>query len=82
MAKTENRRNHEYNYNKYYTMPSREELHMRYGGKICESDFNIVRSKKTLRSRASDKIISDWKFDEYCRKKIINKEGSEKNKND
>ena len=78
MTETENRRSHEYNYNKYYTMPSREELHMRYGGKIYESDFNIVRGKNTLRSSVADKIISDWKFDEHCRKKMINKE-SEKN---
>ena len=68
MTKTESRRNHEYNYNKYYTMPSREELHRGYGGNICESDFNIVRGKNTLSSRVADKIISDWNFDEYCRK--------------
>ena len=36
MTETENRRNHEYIYNKYYIMPSREELHRGYGGNICE----------------------------------------------
>ena len=34
---TENRRNREYSYTKYYIMPSREELHRGYGGNICES---------------------------------------------
>lgn len=79
MTETENRRNREYSYNKYYIMPSREELHRGYGGNICESDFNIVRGKNTLRSSAADKIISDWKFDERCHKNIINKEESKKN---
>lgn len=74
MTETENRRNHERSYNKYYTMPSREELHMRYGGNIYESDFNIVRGKNTLRSSVADKIISDWKFDERCHKNMTNKE--------
>ena len=74
MTETENRRNREYSYNKYYIMPSREELHRGYGGNICESDFNIVRGKNTLRSSVADKIISDWKFDERCHKNMTNKE--------
>ena len=57
-------------------MPSREELHRGYGGNICESDFNIVRGKNTLRSSVADKIISDWKFDERCHKNMTNKEVS------
>lgn len=73
MTETENRKNHEYSYNKYYTMPSREELHRGYGGKIYESDFNIVRGKNTLQSSVANKIISDWKFDEHCHENIINK---------
>ena len=78
MTETGNRRSHECDYSKYYTAPSREGLHRGYGGNICESDFNIVRGKNTLRSSVADKIISDWKFDERCHKNTINKE-SEKN---
>lgn len=70
MTETETRRNHEYNYNKYYTMPSREELHRGYGGNICESDFNIVRGKNQSRSINADKIGSAWSFDIRCLQNI------------
>ena len=46
MTETENRRNHECNYNKYYTMPSREELHRGYGGWLNDADFIMSRGKK------------------------------------
>ena len=62
MTETENRRNHEYSYNKYYTMPSREELHMQYGGDITEADFVIIRGKNQSRSINADKIGSAWSF--------------------
>ena len=43
MTETENRKNHEYSYNKsynkYYTMPSREELHRGYSGWLNDADF-------------------------------------------
>lgn len=70
MTETENRRNREYSYNKYYTMPSREELHRGYGGNICESDFNIVRGKNQSRSINADKIGSAWSFDIRCLQNI------------
>nr|WP_297940207.1 hypothetical protein [uncultured Lachnoclostridium sp.] len=69
MTETETRRNHERSYNKYYTMPSREELHRGYSGHLCESDFNIARGKNQFDSNVAKKIVSDWKFDEYCKKK-------------
>lgn len=64
------RRNHEYSYNKYYTMPSREELHMRYGGDITEADFVITRGKNQSRSINADKIGSAWSFDIRCSQNI------------
>ena len=71
MTETETtRRNHEYSYNKYYTMPSREELHRGYGGNICESDFNITRGKNQSRSINADKIGCAWSFDIRCLQNI------------
>ena len=42
MTETETKRNHECSYNKYYNMPSREELHRCYGGYLSESDFTTA----------------------------------------
>lgn len=70
MTETETKRNHEYSYNKYYTMPSREELHMRYGGDIAETDFVITRGKNQSRSINADKIGSAWSFDIRCLQNI------------
>lgn len=70
MTETENRRNHEYSYNKYYTMPSREELHRGYGGDIAEADFVITRGKNQCRSINADKIGSAWSFDIRCLQNI------------
>ena len=44
MTETETKRNHECSYNKYYNMPSREELHRCYGGYLSESDFTTATS--------------------------------------
>ena len=56
MTETETRRNHERSYNKYYTMPSREELHRGYSGHLCESDFNIARGKNQFDSNVAKKL--------------------------
>ena len=74
MTETETRRNHEYNYNKYYIIPSREELHMRCSPYLLESDFIIGKGKNQKRSRIADKIASEWAFDEKCRRNIEAKE--------
>ena len=65
---TETRKNHEYRCNKYYTMPSREELHRGFGGLLSESDFTITRGRNQNRSRVADKIAMDWSFDRQCEK--------------
>mgnify|MGYP003464741752 CR=1 FL=1 len=56
MTETENRRNHECNYNKYYTMPSREELHRGYGGWLNDADFIMSRGNNQKQSRIAEKI--------------------------
>ncbi len=70
MTETETRRNHEYSYNKYYTMPSREELHRYYGGYLSESDFTIARGRNQNKSRIAEKIAADWAFDRQCEKNM------------
>lgn len=76
--RTENRRNHEYSYNKYYTMPSREELHRGYSGWLNDADFIMSRGNNQKQSRIAEKIASDWRFDEQCHKNIISKEREKK----
>ena len=70
MTETETKRNHECSYNKYYTMPSREELHRCYGGYLSESDFTISRVRNQNKSRIAEKIAADWAFDRQCEKNI------------
>lgn len=74
MTETETRRNHERNYNNYYTMPSREELHMRCSPYFTEADFVIARGKNQTKSKIAEKIVSEWNFDAKCRKNIEAKE--------
>mgnify|MGYP004626604373 CR=1 FL=1 len=73
MTETETKRNHDCNYNKYYTRSTREELHRGYGGCLSESDFNTVRGRSKNRSNIADKIVADWAFDRQCEKNIQNK---------
>ena len=73
MTETETRRNHERSYNKYYTMPSREELHRGYSGHLCESDFNVARGHNQSRSYNADKIASAYMFDKLCERNILNR---------
>ena len=70
MTETETKRNHEYNYNKYYTMPSREELHRCYGGYLSESDFTTARRRNQNKSRIAEKIAADWAVDRQCEKNM------------
>lgn len=74
MTETETRRNHERNYNNYYTMPSREELHMRCSPCFTEADFVIARGVNQTKSKIAEKIVSEWNFDAKCRKNIEAKE--------
>lgn len=44
-------------------IPSREEFHRRFGGYIYESDFSEIRNMSEIANR----IVSDQKFDSYCK---------------
>ena len=68
MTETENRKNHEYSYNKYYTMPSREELHRGYSGWLNNADFIMSnpgsipdpnKPKKVLTEEQKEKLIQN-----------------------
>lgn len=54
--------------------------HTRFGGLIYESDFNTEYRKDASKSGSSiaKDIISDWKFDEDCRKNALNRDETKK----
>ena len=60
----------------YYATRNYEINHTTFGGIICESDFNTEFRKDNSRlgSSIANRILSDWKFDEECRKNIENRE--------
>ena len=45
--------------------------HSTCGGKICNYDFDGYVSMADM----AERIISDWKFDERCRKLATNRKG-------
>ena len=51
----------------HYMTPSNYVDYTHFGGIICDSDF--CTDYKGTRNIAN-RIISDWKFDEQCRKNI------------
>lgn len=46
--------------------------HTTYGGIICFSDFNTNYTNGNI----ADRIANDKKFDEQCRKNILNKQNN------
>ena len=55
----------------YYTTPSNYTTdHTRFGGNIYNYDYEGYNSMSDIASR----IISDWKFDEKCKKKAENRD--------
>ena len=59
---------------KYYT-PSNYADHTKFGGTICASDFcTDYEGTRNIANR----IASDWKFDEQCRKNALNRDRAKK----
>ena len=54
----------------YYTTSSNYVDHTRFGGNIYNYDYEGCNSMSDVASR----IISDWKFDEKCRKNVENRD--------
>lgn len=43
--------------------------HTTYGGRICQTDFETdYKRENRYGSRLAQRIISDWSFDEQCRR--------------
>lgn len=55
----------------FYRIGSYSVDHTTYGGHICQSDFDTeyCRKQDTNGSKVAAKIISDWRFDESCKKR-------------
>lgn len=49
-----------------------------FGGVICDGDFF---TSGTVKNKSADRIISAWKFDNYCslseRRRLTNRNGSD-----
>ena len=60
--------------NNYYTTGNYKPNHSTFGGKIYNYDFNGYTSISDI----TERIISDRKFDEQCRKNIQNRKKGEK----
>lgn len=61
---------------------TREEMHRTFGGLIYESDFNSEYWHNITRNRSiiADRIASDWRFDQKCRKNAEIRERTKKYK--
>lgn len=55
----------------YYTTGNYNVDHSTCGSKICNYDFYGYVSMTSM----AERIISDWKFDERCRKLATNRKG-------
>ena len=55
----------------YYATPSNYADHSTFGGIICASDFcTDYEGTRNIANR----IASDWKFDECCKKNALNRD--------
>lgn len=60
----------------FYRTGSYSADHTTFGGKIWDSDYDGYNSMTDIASR----IISDWKFDEQCKRDIENRNTYRKGK--
>ena len=54
----------------YYTTGNYKPDHSTFGGTINLSDFCTDHHRSEKSKSWADRIVSDWKFDEICRKNI------------
>ena len=57
----------------YYTTGNYKPYHSTFGGTINFSDFCTDYNRSEKSKSWAERIVSDWKFDEQCRKNIENK---------
>ena len=58
----------------YYTTPCNYADHTRFGGNVYNYDYEGYNNMSDIASR----IISDWKFDERCKREAMNKDANKK----
>ena len=62
----------------YYRTRNYNFYHSTFGGIINFSDFCTDYNRSEKSKSWAERIVSDWKFDEHCRKNIENRD---RNKN-
>ena len=62
----------------YYTTGNYKTDHTTFGGTINFSDFCTDHNRSEKSKSWAERIVSDWKFDEQCRKNALNRD---RNKN-
>ena len=60
----------------YYKTGNYEKNSSTFGGVIYNYDFDGYVSMRDM----AERIISDWKFDERCRKNVLNRDRNNDNK--
>ena len=62
----------------YYTTGNYKKDHTTFGGTINFSDFCTDHNRSEKSKSWAERIVSDWRFDEQCKKNALNRD---RNKN-
>ena len=62
----------------YYTTGNYKTDHTTFGGTINFSDFCTDHNRSEKSKSWTERIVSDWRFDEQCKKNALNRD---RNKN-
>ena len=62
----------------YYTTGNYKTDHTTFGGTINFSDFCTDNNRSEKSKSWAERIVSDWRFDEQCKKNALNRD---RNKN-
>ena len=62
----------------YYTTGNYKTDHTTFGGTIKFSDFCTDHNRSEKSKSWAERIVSDWRFDEQCKKNALNRD---RNKN-
>ena len=62
----------------YYTTGNYKTDHITFGGTINFSDFCTDHNRSEKSKSWAERIVSDWRFDEQCKKNALNRD---RNKN-
>ena len=65
----------------YYTTVNYRTDHSTFGGTINFSDFCTDHNRSEKSKSWAERIVSDWKFDEQCKKNMENRNRNKNYKN-